>query len=207
MIVLRSKLNYHKIVINPSPAGGPEDKEQVVVDLHVEQVYHEAGDSTMQALSKSIVLHPNECIVLKTKEELEIPGDIFGFLCSRGSLSSRGLLVANTKVDPCFNGALMIPVFNASSYDIEIQKNDAFCSIFFLKMEEPVSPDARKRSPIALHARAPGLLARLKHHREMVIGVMALVTGIIALATALVAIKKPASPTATTSPTELGEGP
>jgi deoxycytidine triphosphate deaminase len=169
MIIVRSKFDDHEIVIDPLPTEGAGDGQQAVVDLHVEHAYCESG--------KSIVVRPNECLVLSTKEELELPGDVLGLLCARDSLGSRGLLLANTRVDPGFKGSLKIPVFNANSHDLEIEQDGAFCSILFFKVEESAEADARKPR---------GLLARLRPHRDMVIGIIGLITAVIALITAIV---------------------
>lgn len=134
-----------KIVNGGQPNGDP--KEQICFDLHVGASVRIAGDETRRPTPKPIRLKPNDCLRIETKEHLTIPNTVFGMLCSRASLTAEGLVAANLKIDPKFQGKLTITIFNASKNVITINPDLPFCSIFFATLEEPVDPDSPIRTP------------------------------------------------------------
>src|SRR5437016_3312221 len=75
-------------------------KEQICYDLHVGESIKRPGDDTRRATPASIRLKPNDCIRIETREELALPNNVFGTICSRASLTAEGLVAANLKIDP-----------------------------------------------------------------------------------------------------------
>lgn len=144
MIILRRNLGFRGVRI----AGGKENpKELVAVDLTIGSRYRIPGKSNWFDLKKSFVLRPGRCALIRTEEKIELPNDIFASVFSRGSLSAKGIVVSNTKVDPLFSGVLHIPVFNAGSQSIELERGTYFCSIVFHTLEHPVPGDS-SRDPV-----------------------------------------------------------
>lgn len=135
MILQRQHFAARRIVIDPFQ---DDVTELVSYDLHVGGKYRRPGIPTDYQFpaAKPLVLKPNTCIVVWTKEKFSIPDDVFGMLCSKGSLTASGLMVANTKVDPMFHGQLRIAVYNASNRPIHMRHDMAFCSIVFQTLEQ-----------------------------------------------------------------------
>lgn len=145
MILQRQDFANRGIIVDPPPQ---DSNELVTCDLHVGTIYHEPGRPVPVEFPKApYVLRPNRCIVLTTKERLSVPDGVFGLLCSKGSLTARGLIVANTKVDPRFAGHLRIAVFNASDIPIKIALDAPFCSIFFQLLERPTRATDTRQAP------------------------------------------------------------
>ena len=135
-----------KIVSNGAQANG-DPKEQICFDLHVGEGVRIAGDDTRRRTPNPIRLKPNDCLRIETREHLTIPNTVFGMLCSRASLTAEGLVAANLKIDPKFQGKLTITIFNASKNVITINPNLPFCSIYFATLEEPVDSESPIRTP------------------------------------------------------------
>lgn len=140
MIIPRSEYATFHIEVDPdhSPA-----KELVTTDLCVGEVGMPPGLTEMRILQFPLRLYPSECTVLETEEEIRLGANAFGLICSKGTLSAQGLLVANTKIDPHFQGRLRIPVYNAGTNPITITKQMPFCSVVFTEMKTSVTGGAR----------------------------------------------------------------
>lgn len=199
MILRRSQLESFGVFISGIVADDPQ--EQVVVDLHAAEVFHEAGGATLRSLDKPLTLRPNDCVVLKTVEHLVTPTNVFGFLCSRGRLSARGMLVANTKIDPNFRGHLNVPVFNASAFDIQIEKGQAFCSVFFSQMDGHVVSKVIRSAPNSQHPHERRRVAEWwRAHGPLVAVVIAILASLVNFASNFLAYSKNAAPVAANAP-------
>jgi deoxycytidine triphosphate deaminase len=154
MIILRRNYENKKINITRnncevehSSATDMNHKEQVAYDFHVGERFQKPNDHNQYGLNGGITINPGTCILISTAESVTLPSDVFGVMCSRGSLAAKGLFVGNTKIDPTFSGTLNIPVFNASSNVIHMKQGDAFCTAYFSILEQPVPPGVSKKAP------------------------------------------------------------
>ncbi len=142
-IILRRNFQKHGIQITPPPKLG---KELICCDLSVGKLYREPGKAEPFDLTEH-QLRPGECMVVQTREEFTVPDGVFGMLCSKGSLTEKGIMVPNTKVDPMFGGPLYISVYNASRRPVLIKQGMSFCSIVFHLLEEPTNSKDYRRAP------------------------------------------------------------
>ena len=188
MIILRRNFKEAKIEVLPDTT---DVREEVCVDLSAGESYMEAGASEALTMSAPYKLKPGGCIVVKTTERISVPNNVFGFLCSKGSLAARGLLVPNTKIDPLFSGNLDIAIFNAGKSVLIINKGMKFCSVIFQQMTDRTESATPRGGPSISNERASKLAAFLSENRILLI--TSLVTIIIsvvgAAAATLVTIK------------------
>jgi deoxycytidine triphosphate deaminase len=182
VIILRKNFKSAKIDISPDTTDA---KEEVCVDLSVGESYMEAGDSEVLTLKTIYRLKPSGCIVVRTKECITVPNNIFGFLCSKGSLAARGLLVPNTKIDPMFSGPLDVAIYNAGNSALEIKSGMKFCSIAFQQMTDPIQSGIPRGGPRISNDRANKMITFLIENRTLLI--TSAVTIIISLAGAALA--------------------
>ena len=84
-------------------------------DLSIKGIRVGDGGATLRNMDRSFVLKPNTCVVLETREHIRTGPKVMGFICSRASLASKGLIVSNLKVDPNYSDTLYITVFNAGT--------------------------------------------------------------------------------------------
>ncbi len=134
-MILTNNLKVRGIEISPFN-GDP--KEQVSVDLTVGGLYQRSGDPDWLHVNEAITVHPGTCVIIQTAEAVKMPNNAFGLLATKGSTGAKGIITANTKLDPLFDGNLNIPVFNAGDRKIELKKGQSFCSISFWETESPI---------------------------------------------------------------------
>lgn len=144
MIILNQNFPNRRITIRPYDTSVDEF---IVYDLRVGRTYQEPGDANTYEMPKAYTIKPGRCILVTTEETLNVPENVFGQICSKGSLTSLGLFVGNTKIDPLFVGQLKISVFNASDRPIEIKPKQKFCSIFFQTIEHTVPVNTIRHAP------------------------------------------------------------
>ena len=138
MIIKLADYEAKGIVLHNATAFQANDKEQICYDLHVGDSVKRPGDDTRRATPRPIRLKPNDCVRIETREELAVPNNVFGTICSRASLTAEGLVAANLKIDPKFHGKLFVTVYNTSRNINAINPDLPFCSIFFQTLETPV---------------------------------------------------------------------
>jgi deoxycytidine triphosphate deaminase len=132
MVILRRNFKEAQIEVNPDET---EEREEVCVDLSVGESYMKAGSSERLTMGESLELKPGRCLIVKTAEQVTVPRNVLGLLCSKGSLAARGFLVPNTKIDPLFSGKLDVAIFNGGKRSLAIKRGMKFCSIVFQKVE------------------------------------------------------------------------
>lgn len=142
-MILTNNLKARGIEIVPYK-GDP--KEQVSVDLTVGVLYQKSGDPDWLHVDEAISVHPGTCIIIQTAESIRMPNNAFGLLATKGGIGAKGIVTANTKLDPLFDGNLNIPVFNVGPRKVELRKGEAFCSISFWKTESPIFGTATRNA-------------------------------------------------------------
>lgn len=148
-MILANNLETRGIIIDPLDN---DSEEQVSVDLSVGGMYQHSGDNEWRYLGDEITIRPGTCVLIQTNETLKMPNNAFGILHTKGSMGAKGVLVANTKLDPLFEGNLNIPVYNSGNRKVTLTKGQKFCSIAFWKTEGPVV-GSKTRNAIRLQAR------------------------------------------------------
>jgi dUTPase len=176
MIILKKNLQNRNVSI---VGGTDEPKELVAVDLTVGSRYRVPGKSEWFELRGQHLLRPGRCVLIQTQEKLQLPANIFASIFSRGSLSAKGLVVSNTKVDPLFSGTLNIPVFNAGKQSIKLEYGARFCCIVFHLLEQPV-PENSKREPIDMGSREQSLFIDLfiEYLPHLITGLLSLLAAV-----------------------------
>ena len=136
-----------------------------------------------------LAIRPGDMAILLTKETVDIPPDIMGFIAVRTKYKNRGLVnISGFHVDPGFKGKLTFSVYNAGPSDIILRYLDPVFIIFFATLskeaETPYDKEQKKISaesmsnlagesvsPLSLHER----LSKLEHTTQMQWGLFAAV--------------------------------
>ena len=154
-----TRSDEHRTHIDPVHA---EPDEKVVLDLHVGKHVCRSPEQPPEPFGEKLSIRAHECLRVQTDETIITPANVFGLVCCRHSMSARGLWVANAKIDPHFGvgpnhgHALLITVMNTTDRKITLVPGDAFCSIFFSELSNPV--DGAPRRP----KDAPGARKKLR---------------------------------------------
>lgn len=142
-MILTKNLPTRGIDVQPI-ANDP--KEQVSIDLRVGSLFQKSGEPDWLHVPDEIELHPGSAVLIQTVESIRMPNDAFGLLATKGSVGAKGIVTANTKLDPLFDGYLNIPVFNVSGRAVKLKKGQAFCSISFWTTEAPIVGNATRNA-------------------------------------------------------------
>jgi deoxycytidine triphosphate deaminase len=143
MVILKRNFSARHIIVENAC---DDSDEHVTIDLSVGDRYQKAGQPRWYDLAQPIALRPRSCILVKTHERITIPADVFGILCSKGSLSANGLIVSNTKVDPLFGDQLNVPIFNAGRRTLRIRPGMRFCCVSFHTLEQSIPDRVYRRA-------------------------------------------------------------
>lgn len=176
-MILVSNLKNRGVEIK---SGKLDPEEQVSVDLAIGEMYQRSGYPDWLHIDETLVIPPGACVVVQTREKIRMPNNAFGPLSTKGGIGAKGILAANTKLDPLFDGHLNVPIFNVSRRKVELRKGDAFCSIAFWKTEGPVIGSATRN---AIKPQ-PRTVSRFKDFVDQ--NFAHIVTALVAIATSLI---------------------
>src|SRR6266481_1175766 len=110
----------------------PDDKEShLSYDLRVGQEYKDHRDRQKQGLPEKgkITLLPGVAVILQTEESVCLPRCMFAYIIPRVSILQKGISNIVSKVDPGYDGPLVITVFNLGKRTIELNRRERFCSL------------------------------------------------------------------------------
>lgn len=182
MILRRTEFASFGVIVEPDLTV---EIEEVCVDLRVGESFMEAGSSTSYPFDKPYLLNPGACIVVRTREKISLPKNVFGTLCAKGSLAALGFLVPNTKIDPLFSDNLDIALFNAGTRALNVSKEMEFCSVIFHTLGGPVTRDLPRTGIRVIELKqqkARRVLRAISKHVEYWKGVYALAAALLTIA-------------------------
>lgn len=110
----------------------PNDKEShLSYDLRVGPEYKDHRDSHKQTLTERdvITLLPGVAVILQTEESVCVPRSMFAYIIPRVSVLQKGISNIVSKVDPGYNGPLVITVFNLGKKTISLKRRERLCSL------------------------------------------------------------------------------
>ncbi|HLM58830.1 MAG TPA: hypothetical protein VK422_22190 [Pyrinomonadaceae bacterium] len=174
--VVASKEEFHKVggLDGGAILIGNLDRQQIEsaagnasYDLRVGSEYRDHRDSGKRELPDDgrITLHPGSAVIIETAEYVYFPRTRFGHIVPRVSLLQKGLSNTSSKVDPGYQGKLLITVFNLGKKDIVLQRGQQFCTLYVLDIGEGVRVYEQEPKKIVGEART-GRLRALRDYIE-----------------------------------------
>ncbi len=155
---IKKKLDSKEIIIDPLPDA--ESLGTVSVDLRLGNdfiVYRSSSHSVIDAIDKkipegleekvtvadngSIIIRPREFALGSTYEKIKLPSNIAGRLEGKSSLGRLGLVIHSTagKVDPGFEGNLVLEITNIGTVPIVLHPKMRICQLLFEQLSSPTS--------------------------------------------------------------------
>jgi dCTP deaminase len=85
------------------------------------------------------VIHPNEFVLGRTEEHVELPDDVVARIEGKSSLGRLGLIVHATAgfVDPGFRGTLTLEITNFNSVPIVLRPGLPIAQLSFMTLDRP----------------------------------------------------------------------
>ena len=84
----------------------------------------------------TITLHPGSALIIETAEHVHLPRTMFGIIAPRVSLLQQGLSTTFSKVDPGYDGPLLITLFNLGQTTRVLKKGEGFCAFSVIDVGE-----------------------------------------------------------------------
>ena len=85
-----------------------------------------------------IIIPASSFVLATTKEFIELPFDISGFVEGRSSVGRMGLFIQNASVvGPGFKGKLTLELYNANILPIRLKTGRRICQLILFKMDQP----------------------------------------------------------------------
>ena len=86
---------------------------------------------------EEFVIPANSFILATTKEYIELPNDISGFVEGRSSVGRMGLFIQNASVvGPGFKGKLTLELYNANILPIRLKVGKRMCQLILFQMDQ-----------------------------------------------------------------------
>lgn len=117
---------------------GPESRDSnVTYDLRVGYEYRFLVEGGKHHLDEreSFRLKGGESALIQTEEFVTLPANVFGLVVAKVGLAQQGMSNISTKIDPGYDGHLIITVSNLARRPITFTRGDPFCSVLFLGVE------------------------------------------------------------------------
>jgi dCTP deaminase len=103
----------------------------VSYDLRVGSEYrgHRDAEKTELLDDGVLILHPGNAVLIQSEEVVFLPRKLFGYVVPKVTLLQKGITNTLSKVDPGYNGPLIVTLFNLGKADLRLKRRDHFCSI------------------------------------------------------------------------------
>lgn len=87
-------------------------------------------------VADSYILPGNSFVLARTREVVELSGELTAFVEGRSSIGRLGLFIQNAGwVDPGFRGSITLELYNGLSHPIELRSGWRVCQLVFVRME------------------------------------------------------------------------
>lgn len=109
----------------------------VTYDLRVGDVYRDHRDAgpTQLEPGDEIELLPGAAVIVETVESVQFPKTRFGHIVPKVSLLQQGISNTSSKIDPGYEGKLLITVFNLGKQKTLLKRGQRFCSLYVLSVQ------------------------------------------------------------------------
>ena len=133
-------------------------------DLRVGQVFrdHRSQEGQDLGASGSIPLLPGNAVIIETQEVVAFPKWRFGQILPKVSLLQEGIANTPSKIDPGYEGYLLITAFNHGKRTVSLRRGQPFCSLHVFDVEGPVRPYDKPGKRISGAPKSTGLWRRIR---------------------------------------------
>ena len=101
-----------------------------ILDLNSKMSYEKIS-------GREFIIPPHSFILATTREYIQLPKDLSGFVEGRSSIGRMGLFIQNASVvGPGFKGKLTLELYNANILPIRLEAGRRICQLILLKMDQ-----------------------------------------------------------------------
>jgi dCTP deaminase len=115
-----------------------DDQPNASYDLRVGPEYRDHRDTgkTDLPMDEEITLLPGAAVIIQTEEYVHFPRSRFGYIVPKVRLLQTGISNTVSKVDPGYDGPLLVTLFNLGKEKIRIKRLAPFCSLSIHHVED-----------------------------------------------------------------------
>jgi len=95
-------------------------------------------DWTESEVCTSFVVHPNESLLCRTAEYIEMPDYLVGLCYLRSTYARLGIIIPATAVDAGFKGTLTVELRGCPSFGVRLYAFEPFMHVLFPRLDSPV---------------------------------------------------------------------
>jgi dCTP deaminase len=134
-----------------------DNSSSVSYDLRVGSEYrgHRDAEKTELPDGAEIVLRPGNAVLIQTEETVFLPRKLFGYVVPKVTLLQAGISNTLSKVDPGYNGPLIVTLFNLGKKDFKLKRRAQFCSLVIHTVADGASLYNKPGKRIAGNPREP----------------------------------------------------
>ncbi len=109
-------------------------------DLRIGGVYKDHRDGWRRELlpNEEIVILPGGAVLIETEESVHMPAGLFGYIVPRVLWLQRGVSNTLSKIDPGYNGHLVVTLFNLGKKTAKLPRGERFCCLVIHDVSEGV---------------------------------------------------------------------
>ena len=117
--------------IDSKQLTGDTDCSNISYDLRIGAEFKDHRDVGKRELpeDQTITLVPGGAVIVQTEETIQLPKNRFACIMPKVSLLQKGLSNTMSKIDPGYQGHLLVTLFNLGKQAQTIKRGDSFCSL------------------------------------------------------------------------------
>ncbi|WP_083887045.1 dCTP deaminase domain-containing protein [Nodosilinea nodulosa] len=89
---------------------------------------------------EEFILDPNSSVIIETMESVNFPETRFGHIVPKVKLLQKGISNTSSKIDPGYDGFLLVTLFNLGKKPVSLKRGDKFCSLYVIEVGKGVIP-------------------------------------------------------------------
>lgn len=126
------------LVFNLDASQLSDKSSNVSYDLRVGSEYrgHHDQEKTELGDDAFVVVRPGNAVLIQSEEIVFLPRKLFGYIVPKVTLLQKGLTNTISKVDPGYNGPLIVTLFNLGRSEQRLKRRDPFCSLVVHTVED-----------------------------------------------------------------------
>ena len=136
--------------IDPRQLTGDTDSSNISYDLRIGAEFKDHRDTGKRELpeNQTITLVPGGAVIVQTEEAIQLPKNRFACILPKVSLLQKGLSNTMSKVDPGYQGCLLVTLFNLGKQAQTVKRGDSFCSLCVFTVEGTAIPYGKQAKRI-----------------------------------------------------------
>lgn len=106
-------------------------------DIRIGKIDRTAPGKSGRYSAESVLVKPNDFILLASLERIKLPRDIIAFVHDKSTLARKGLALQNTVIEPGWEGYITLELSNHGPEHIRILVGQPIAQLVFHYLDQP----------------------------------------------------------------------